>query len=1113
MNSILDKLKQKVTPVKSVNINIKLATNNSNSPSTQETDKPPVIIKDMRDKGLINRDDILKRLSEKSAVKPVDDTTGKDKTNFEPSSVSQQVAQEDIVETILPVISNIRKTKQKIKIVARKSDIIVSRPSRTTPKPDFEKQDIDDKIVMIDDIAMNDRLHKKSPNVLIKVNSYYQSNREIFINFIRDIFGEYRDKILEDDKKISCDDKDDNFSDLLTHQKIVRDYINIHTPYRGLLLYHGLGSGKTCSSIAIAEGLKSDKQVLIMTPASLRKNYIEELKKCGDSLYKKKQFWEFIKINDNPSYIDTLSKVLGIKKSYITKNGGAWLINSQKESNFHELNTLERDSLDKQINVMIDNKYKFLNYNGIRNKTLAELSNDYDINIFDNKIIVIDEAHNFVSRIVNKLDKPLSLANRLYKFLMEAQNCKIIMLSGTPIINYPNEIAVMFNMLRGFIQTWEFTLDIKTAGIDNKKLKQFFANDKQLKYLVDFIEYTPSSKKLVLTKNPYGYINNYQQKDYEGVKLGQNEIYNITNDKFIGLIKSFLKNNNIEITGQISLNNYKTLPDNKDAFYERFIESDGTVKNIDLFKRRILGLVSYFPDLTQLMPKYDFDTDFTVVNVPMSDYQFEIYEKARVAERKQEKNKAKKKGKDDEVGGTYKIFSRAFCNFVFPEDITRPMPTKDGSADINKVNLDDTTEDIADGTGVQDRIENIDGAYELDDLPELEKKKDQKYDDKIKEALIQLNENAFKYLTPEGLITYGPKLKYTLDNIVDESHKGNHLLYTQFRTIEGIGVFKLVLENNGYVHFKLKKNTADQWTVDIPDEKKNLPKFVLYTGTETIEEKEIIRKVYNGMWNDIPQLVKEFVTELNPNNNMGEVIKLIMITASGAEGISLQNVRYVHILEPYWHPVRLHQVIGRARRICSHKNLPKELQNIKVFLYLMNFNPEQIDPNNELSRELRKFDNSKKLGKPYTSDQLLYEIATIKDDVNKKIIKSIKEASIDCALHSTADSKDKLVCFNFGNPTPDNFSYKPNIDTDTRDSLKGDINKKTLEWKAKIWELPGTGKKYAVKMDTSKSEDKKHELYDLDSYQRGDPILKGFLVMNKGKKAQVVWNKVIKSAV
>ena len=69
----------------------------------------------------------------------------------------------------------------------------------------------------------------------------------------------------------------------------MRDYINIYTPYRGLLLYHGLGSGKTCSSIAITEGLKNDKQIIVMTPASLRDNYIEELKKCGDFLYKKNQ--------------------------------------------------------------------------------------------------------------------------------------------------------------------------------------------------------------------------------------------------------------------------------------------------------------------------------------------------------------------------------------------------------------------------------------------------------------------------------------------------------------------------------------------------------------------------------------------------------------------------------------------------------------------------------------------------------------------------------------------------------------------------------------------------------------------------------------------------------
>ena len=74
----------------------------------------------------------------------------------------------------------------------------------------------------------------------------------------------------------------------MTHQKLVRDYMNLYTPYRGILLFHGLGAGKTCGSIAIAEGgMKNDKKVFVLTPASLKTNYFEELKNCGDPLYKK----------------------------------------------------------------------------------------------------------------------------------------------------------------------------------------------------------------------------------------------------------------------------------------------------------------------------------------------------------------------------------------------------------------------------------------------------------------------------------------------------------------------------------------------------------------------------------------------------------------------------------------------------------------------------------------------------------------------------------------------------------------------------------------------------------------------------------------------------------
>ena len=95
-------------------------------------------------------------------------------------------------------------------------------------------------------------------------------------------------------------------------QEIVRDYVNLYTPYRGILPYHGLGSGKTCSSIAIAEGMKDSKKIIVMTPASLRRNYYEELKKCGDSLYKKNQYWVVTATEENTETLSTVLNLTGL---------------------------------------------------------------------------------------------------------------------------------------------------------------------------------------------------------------------------------------------------------------------------------------------------------------------------------------------------------------------------------------------------------------------------------------------------------------------------------------------------------------------------------------------------------------------------------------------------------------------------------------------------------------------------------------------------------------------------------------------------------------------------------------------------------------------------------
>ena len=131
-----------------------------------------------------------------------------------------------------------------------------------------------------------------------KPENWIPANRKEFINLIDETF---KYQSINEDKQISCSKCDDDESceievkrfDLFPHQKFIRDYMQFYSPYRGLLLYHGLGVGKTCASIAAAEVLREYKDVLVMLPASLRTNYINEIKKCGHAEFKTNQHWEF----------------------------------------------------------------------------------------------------------------------------------------------------------------------------------------------------------------------------------------------------------------------------------------------------------------------------------------------------------------------------------------------------------------------------------------------------------------------------------------------------------------------------------------------------------------------------------------------------------------------------------------------------------------------------------------------------------------------------------------------------------------------------------------------------------------------------------------------------
>ena len=1087
--------------------------------------------------------DIPKKDDSKKDDSKKDDSKKDDSKSHKSQDFDDHYIRNVIKTEILIKIKQINTTKSK------KYERVTKAPEFKSKKENYAQYEDIDSETMLGNTTIKERLPEVKPNILIKADSYYLYNREIFIDFINKLFLPYQQELLQQEKDIksgkitiSCDDYSKQDFTLLIHQKIVRDYINLYTPYRGLLLFHGLGSGKTCSSIAISEGLKNDKQVIVMTPASLRDNYIQELKKCGDLMYKKNQYWEFISVKTNPEYIKHLSGLLHLSEEYITKKGGAWFVNKTKEPNYESeisLDEQSKKSLDEQLDKMIFNKYKFLSYNGLRNNSSEwlQLTQNNSINPFTDKVIIVDEVHNLISRIVNKLrnKSQTSLSSKMYNYLMSAENCKIILLSGTPIINYPNEIAVLFNILRGYIQSFKFKITT-TKSLTLASFEKMFKTEEIYKF-IDQIQYNAKTKELQLYKNPFGFINTSMEDNKQMKYDDQND--SIYSGEFVEKIKTILSNNSINFIKDKEKNhieNHKALPDLFDEFKYLFLNDNDEIKNQEMFIRRIFGLTSYFRSAQeQLMPKYDpTNGDFEVIEIPMSASQFIIYSEARAQERKIESNSKKKKLKkknlvagndqlfDDSVS-TYRIFSRAYCNFVFPKEIERPMPKSGTNIEdvLEKVNeLGDIDENVLETNSKEDnkkKVNEMDGNYEFEDLEDIDKAekeiKDIGYQDRIQNALFELKKNSHKYLNKTYLQELSPKFLNILENIQDEENfSGIHLLYSQFKTLEGIGIFKLVLEENIikesntiYIDLKIKKNSKGSFDLlidpllqtKIKEESLNVKFFASYTGSETREEREVILNILNSNWNIVPQniisTIKEYIPNVENNNN-GEVIKVLMISSSGAEGISLKNVKYVHIMEPYWHPVRKNQVIGRARRICSHANLPPDQQYVKVFLYIMKFNEEQFKNEDVNAIEIKQHDKSKFIKDintgdfvVHTTDQYLNELSNRKEMITNKLLDFVKRSAMDCMVHSKNPSND---CYNIKSESK---AFDTNILYTSDYTLQeDDATSKKNKKDAKVVYKPMLLNKYKYiynKNLISKTNKNIQYLYDYDLYKNKNKTL------------------------
>ena len=357
------------------------------------------------------------------------------------------------------------------------------------------------------------------------------------------------------------------------------------------------------------------------------------------------------------------------------------------------------------------------------------------------------------------------------------------------------------------------------------------------------------------------------------------------------------------------------------------------------------------------------------------------------------------------------------------------------------------------------------------------------YQKKIKEILKELYDNKDKYLVKDkDLKLYSPKFHKILE-LLGKS-EGSTLVYSQFRTVEGLGILKLVLKANGYAEFKIKKE-KNTYVIDMEREDYNKPKFAEFTGDK--EMTSVLLDVFNNELDKVPkEITKELDKmhwkhqEINNGNLRGSLIKTLMITQSGSEGISLKNVRQVHLVEPYWNMIRMDQVIGRAARTGSHLALPKSERNIDVYKYLCSFSKEH-----QKERKIQKMD------KGLTTDQVINNIAEKKASIMDSLLNILKKSAVDCHLHKK------------NHPDVECFSYPINIKNDEL-VIKNDIEKEELDYMKKQREEQ-------VKLDLNKiiikdieymilydkGDNKTGQLFDKDEYDKFETIkFVGLLLKN-----------------
>jgi len=763
----------------------------------------------------------------------------------------------------------IKKKAVKLKIIKQIPDL-TQENIEDVYKTNFDKIDLDDtdyntflmKKEILDQqiIAQNETAYNNlypsldDPEFNIKIAEKKEFNDTKYDGTIYDI---------EEQAKKLCDAD----FELVPHQLFVRNFLSFQTPYNSLLLYHGLGTGKTCSAITVAEEMRTylnqlgiNQRIIVVASPNVQENFRLQL------------------------FDDRKLKLVDGLWNLRACIGNKYL----KEINPMNMKGLSKEKVIKQIDRIINTSYLFLGYTEFANFILKKSEVDEEVDPkkkktemvrklkknFNNRLIIIDEVHN-IRVSDDKQDK--RVANELFKLVKYVDNLRLLFLSATPMYNSYKEIIWLLNIMN--LNDRRSTIELSDVFDKNGNLL-IDANGKNIGEEILRRKAT-GYVSFVRGENPYTFPyrifpslfsikNTFKEQIYPRKQLNDKPIVQPLEhlDVYVNLCGTYQEQGYKYIINKIKENSVKTK------------EGIPSFENMDSF-------------------------GYTILQRPLQALNM-VYP-----------NKLLDNGTNQSFDSKILLGSEGLKKTMKYTETTNP-PTRKNFEYIDKTN---------------------------------------QYGD---------------FFSPDKIGLYSSKIKQITNNILNSD--GIVLIYSQF--IDG-GVIPvaLALESLGFTRFGSKasnlfktppRKQIDALTFLPKDEMENPADFKPATYTMITGEKALSPdKVY-----DLKNLTDE-------DNKRGEKIKVVIISMTGSEGIDFKNLRQVHILEPWYNLSLIEQIIGRAVRTCSHKQLPFIERNVEIFLYgtlMTDIDEEAVD-------------------------LYVYRLAELKAVQIGRVSRLLKESSVDCILN------------------------------------------------------------------------------------------------------------------